>query len=137
MIPDDVRPILVQLLERSRKREVEWSSTSVMSRRHGDYVVLFANSSLVIKDDDDGRIEGRILNSRGDIALTFYASYRDADDHDYDLLFELVDLARRKVLGADESLAEIRRAIETQVRVGEIPQEKPRTVVEDDDEVPF
>jgi hypothetical protein len=135
MIPDDVKPILHSLLERSRRREVEWLPASASSGE-GDYVVLFPSSSLVLEEDHNGgRIHGRILNKQGDIAH-YFAAYRD--DENYDPLEELVELARRKVLNADDALAEIRAKLSAPGRVGETPQPRRRVVVQDDDEeVPF
>lgn len=137
MIPEDVRPILQTLIERSKRREVEWITSSAAGQRHGDYVVLFPSSSFVLAEDqDEGRIEGRILNSRGDTALTFGASYRDSED-DYGLLAELMELARRKVLKADEALAEIKKVLELSGRIGEIPKANVGGPPEDEEEVPF
>jgi hypothetical protein len=139
VIPEDVRPVLQQLLERSKRREVEWAPSSVMRQRHGEVVVLFPNSSFVLSENEnENSIEGRILNRSGDTALSFWASYRETDTRDMELLSELLDLARRKVLGADESLSEIKNAVLATGRVGELPNTKPvPSPLDDDDEVPF
>jgi hypothetical protein len=137
MIPDDVRPVVQQLLDRSRKREVEWLPSSVTAHRRGDFIVLFPSSTFVLwQDENEDRIEASILNSRGDTALSFWASYRDDLRSDYDLLNELFELARRRVLGADESIADIRDALASPGRIGEAPKPRSRPV-EDDEEVPF
>ena len=138
MIPDDIRPLIASLIARSKKREVEWIASSAAGyQQKGDYVVLFPNSSLTITDDDEGRIDGKILNARGDVAITFSGSYRDDETPDYALLSELLELARRKVVRADEALAEIRSILASPLRVGEAPKQKPPEMIEDDEEVPF
>jgi len=138
MIPEDVRPIVQLLLERSRKREVEWAPSAVLGQRHGDFVVLFPSSSFLLsEDEDESRIDARILNSSGDTALSFWVSYRETSRGDYELLSELLELARRKVLGADESLAEMKEALEAPGRVGDVPKVKVGSPLDDDEEVPF
>jgi hypothetical protein len=136
MIPDDVRPILTSLLERSRRREVEWLESSAAGHRYGDFVVLFPASSIVLWEDNESPlIEGRVLNNRGDIVVSFDSS-DNSDDHE--TLRELMELARRKVLRADETLAEIHRALEYPGRVGTVSRSKQgKGPSDDDEEVPF
>lgn len=135
MIPSDVLEILNGLLDRSRKKEVEWLESQVARYGgFGDFMVVFPNSSLVIWENlNDGELGGRIFNNRGDVVVSFDTTSGDADSHQ--LLSELMDLARRKVLRADETFAEIQKAIVSNPRVGDVP--KRAQVVDDDEEVPF
>ena len=134
MISLDVKNILQGLLERSRKKEVEWiDSRSIGHTGYGDFAVLFPSSSVVIWENrEEQEYGGRIFNNRGDVVVSFEAT--PADMSSYQLLEELVQLARRKVLRADETIAEIQKAIDSNPRVGAVPK---RAVVDDDEEVPF
>jgi len=132
MIPHDVRLILSGLLARSQKREVEWVESKATNFSHfGDFGVIFPTSSVMIWEDSrEGTYGGRILNSRGDVIVSFDS---EGSGEDRLLLEELMDLARRKVLRADETLAEIQKALEGNPRVGSLPATAP----DDDEEVPF
>jgi hypothetical protein len=134
MIPQDVRAILTNLLARSRKKEVEWLESRATTFSHfGDYGVIFPTSSLMIwEEPSEGTYGGRILNSRGDVIVSFDS---EGSGEDRLLLEELIDLARRKVLRADETLAEIQKALESSPRVGSAPPS--RSGADDDEEVPF
>jgi len=135
MIPEDVRPILQTLLERSRKKEVEWVPSSAAGLRHGDYVVLFPTSSIVLwQEEESPLVEGQILNQNGETVV--YFNSHDAES-DAQLLRSLMDLARRKVLRADETLADIRKVLEGSQRIGSRPKTQRESEAKDDDEVPF
>lgn len=134
MIPLDVRSILSSLLARSRKKEVEWVETTATAFNHlGDFAVIFPTSSVVLwQDSREGAFGGRILNSHGETIVSFNS---EESGEDRLLLEELIGLARRKVLRADETLAEIQKALETSARVGSLPKNKKG--FDDDEEVPF
>ncbi|MFZ2493523.1 MAG: hypothetical protein WA208_18750 [Thermoanaerobaculia bacterium] len=131
MIPDDVRALLAKLLERSERKEVEWLESSAAGHSQGDYVVIFPTSSIVIwENPDNDLIEGNVLNQSGERVI-YFNSYGEGTR----LLPDLFDLARRKVLRADETLADIMNSLDSGGRVGQQPPKK--HTIDDDEEVPF
>ncbi|MDP9194856.1 MAG: hypothetical protein M3P06_24440 [Acidobacteriota bacterium] len=110
---------------------MEWLESSAAGHSQGDYVVIFPTSSIVIwEDPEDNLIEGNVLNQSGERVIYF-----NSHGEGTRLLHDLFDLARRKVLRADETLADIMNALDSGGRVGRQPPKK--HTVDDDDEMPF
>jgi hypothetical protein len=132
MIASDIREILDMLLERSKRREVNWVETKdmvgmVVDKSGEDYVVALPNSSINIwRSSKPDKVVGNILNSEGKVVLGFSANEADPD---FPFLEELLSWAKRSALKADETLSEIKRALADKGRVGSNPKK--------DDEIPF
>ncbi len=132
MIPDDIREIVSALLERSKKREVNWVEANQLGLGEGDdYFLSLPNSSINIwraePPDDPPFIAGNILNSQGKVAVYFDSK---GNREDAVLLEELLAWAKRSALQADETIDDIKRALASKNPIGD-PNPKKK------DDIPF
>ena len=128
MIPEDVKDVCQMLLERSKRKEVNWTFGSPRGPEDEDYLVNLPNSSFNIWQAEDC-IRCSILNSGGQIVLQFSDEGNLADA---ELLGELLQWAKRIVFNVDEAVQDLRCALKAPQPVGKVPETK-----KDNDDLPF
>ena len=136
IIDGDLRTLLMRLLDKSRKGEVEWldaAKAGVLSVTAGeDYVVVFPDSTINVyktQGPDEGEIQLNILNSEGTVALSLSESVVDRNDRP--ILRELFEQAKFKVLNVQGTLESILGALEQPGKAGLVVSKKV------DDDMPF
>lgn len=113
MIPDDVKDIMLNLLEKSNEGKINWVHASDAfpdeSPYEKDFVLNTKNSSLNIFLTIDHTIRVNFLNDKGDIVLFFETA---PDEEDYEILSEILDSAHYRYLNKDGVIEDLRKFIE-------------------------
>ena len=117
MLPEDVREIVTDLLEKARSDQVAWSDGSLMAPTisRNAVAVNLPGATLLFFMSQTGSAHFRMLNDQGQTVLTVGVK---SDDIDHEMLLEIIDRGRRKVLRADETISSVRKLLKKQGPVG-------------------
>jgi len=127
MIEDEIRAILKSLLEKSKAKQIEWSSFGE-TPYDDDYVVSFPKSSVNVFRSH-GVIGATIMNSVGTVVGSISS---DENESDAEMLKELFESAREQVFRIDETLEDLKRALASKQVIAR-PSAAPIT----EDDIPF
>jgi hypothetical protein len=110
MIPEDIRPLVFALINKSEIRKVNWkhASESMPESLDEDYIVNGPKSSINIFKSDNGIINFHVLNDRGDIIVKFETL---PEERDYEKLEKLLELAKKKSLNLEDTIKDLLNSI--------------------------
>lgn len=129
MIPE-VKDIIVSLLKKTEAGQVKWVDARNVGMKNvmeEDYVVLLPNSSINVFRGTEG-VRLNILNSEGNVVM--YVEAMNESLNDVKLLEDLLLSAKRKALGLDETLTEIKEILSKEGVIGDA---KPRRFKDNDE----
>ncbi|HEY6329222.1 MAG TPA: hypothetical protein VI756_07785 [Blastocatellia bacterium] len=133
MMDAEVREVLEKLLSKSNAGQVNWlpaGETDVGPVSEDDYVVSLPNSSINVYRSPKGLIYVSILNDEGTVIAKFGG---DEADEDQNLIYQLLESAKRKALNFKSTLRAIKRFLESDKPLGLAPRAQEIS----DDDVPL